>query len=143
MSRKISDEIDILLKKWEESYKKGLLSFWLLLILYEQPSYAYELGALVSELSQGTVTADEKSIYRALTRFQSIGLVMSELLQSKIGPQRRYYSLTQKGNSLLLQFTRRNILVFESPTIKERIHTILKNEISSHLLEVDNVVSQT
>lgn len=143
MSQKISGDVDILIKKWEESYKKGLLSFWLLLILYEQPSYAYELGTSVSEFSQGTVIADEKSIYRALTRFQAMGLVRSELLQSKIGPQRRYYSLTQKGTSLLLHFIRRNILVFESPKIKERIRTVLKNELSSNLLEVDYVVPQT
>ena len=45
MPRKPHDEVDELLKKWEEAYKKGLLSFWLLLLLYDQPAYAYELGA--------------------------------------------------------------------------------------------------
>ena len=136
MPRKPHDEEDELLKKWEEAYKKGLLSFWLLLLLYDQPAYAYELGATVNEICQGSVTADEKSIYRALNRFQSIGLVQSELQLSKIGPQRRYYRLTEKGTTLLTEFTRRNILVFETPSVTERIRAILKNETVFILSEV-------
>jgi PadR family transcriptional regulator, regulatory protein PadR len=136
MSRKSHGEVGELLNKWEEAYKKGLLSFWLLLLLYERPSYAYELGAAVSDVSQGTVTADDKSIYRALNRFQSLGLVQSELLLSKIGPQRRYYRLTEKGMALLTEFTRRNILVFESPSVTERIRAVLKNETIFVLSEV-------
>ena len=88
------------------------------------------------EISQGTVIADEKSIYRALNRFQSIGLVQSELQLSKIGPQRRYYRLTEKGNDTLTEFTRRNILVFETPSVTERIRVILKNETVFILSEV-------
>jgi hypothetical protein len=38
-------DIGDLLTKWEESYKKGLLSFWILLLLYERPSYPYEMSA--------------------------------------------------------------------------------------------------
>jgi DNA-binding PadR family transcriptional regulator len=136
MSHKSQGEVGELLNKWEEAYKKGLLSFWLLLLLYERPSYAYELGAAVSEVSQGTVTADDKSIYRALNRFQSLGLVQSELKLSKVGPQRRYYQLTEKGMALLTEFTRRNILVFESPSVTERIHAVLKNETIFVLSEV-------
>jgi PadR family transcriptional regulator, regulatory protein PadR len=136
MPRKSHDEVDDLLKKWEEAYKKGLLSFWLLLLLHDQPAYAYELGATVSEVSQGTVTADDKSIYRALNRFQSLGLIQSELKVSKVGPQRRYYRLTEKGMALLTEFTRRNILVFESPSVTERIRAVLKNETVFVLSEV-------
>jgi hypothetical protein len=44
-------KVDDLLKKWEEAYKKGLLSFWLLLLLHDQPAYAYEQGAMVSQVS--------------------------------------------------------------------------------------------
>jgi PadR family transcriptional regulator, regulatory protein PadR len=136
MRRKSFDEMDELLKKWEEAYKKGLLSFWLLLLLYEKPAYAYELGTAVSEVSQRTVTADEKSIYRALTRFQTLGLVKSELQVSKIGPQRRYYRLTENGTTLLTEFTRRNIIVFETPSVTKRVHAVMKNETVFVLSEV-------
>ncbi len=64
-------EDNTLLLKWEESYKKGLLSFWILLLLHERPSYPFEMRSLIEEISQGTITADENSIYRALNRFHA------------------------------------------------------------------------
>ena len=39
--------LDQLLFKWEGVYKKGLLSFWILLLLDERPSYAYEMAGEV------------------------------------------------------------------------------------------------
>ena len=90
-----NDDIGELLNKWEETYKKGLLSFWILLLLYERPSYPYEMSAEVSKISQGTISVDDNSIYRALNRFESVGIVKSELQQSNTGPQRRYFSLTK------------------------------------------------
>lgn len=142
MPRQKQIEVDVLLKKWEEAYKKGLLSFWLLLLLHGQPAYAYGLAEDILELSQGTVNADAQSIYRALNRFQAMGLVKSELQESKIGPQRRYYRLTEKGTALLFKFIRRNILVFEAPAVKERIHAILQDELSPYLTEVDYAFPQ-
>lgn len=121
------DEIDELLNKWEETYKKGLLSFWILLLLYERHSYPYEMSAEVSKISQGTISVDDNSIYRALNRFESVGIVKSELQQSNTGPQRRYYSLTTKGKALLTEFIQRNIQVFETPSVSERISAVLQN----------------
>ena len=40
----MSHDLDDLLLTWESNYKKGLLSFWMLLVLREQPAYALELG---------------------------------------------------------------------------------------------------
>jgi DNA-binding PadR family transcriptional regulator len=122
-----NEDISDLLSKWEETYKKGLLSFWILLLLYERPSYPYEMSAEVAKLSQGTISVDDNSIYRALNRFESVGIVVSELQQSTTGPQRRYYSLTNKGKALLTAFIQRNIQVFETPSVSERIAAILQN----------------
>jgi DNA-binding PadR family transcriptional regulator len=126
-----NDDIGELLNKWEESYKKGLLSFWILLLLYERPSYPYEMGSEVAKISQGTISVDDNSIYRALNRFESVGIVKSELQQSNTGPQRRYYSLTPKGLRLLTEFIQRNIQVFSVPPVEERIRNILQNESQS------------
>ncbi len=115
---------DALLQKWEESYKKGLLSFWILLLLHERDSYAFEMRPLIEEISQGTMTADDNSIYRALNRFQEVGLVTSETQPSTQGPQRRYYRLTDKGFQLLKRFTERNIRVFEIGAVAKRITSI-------------------
>jgi DNA-binding PadR family transcriptional regulator len=122
-----NDDISDLLTKWEETYKKGLLSFWILLLLYERASYPYEMSAEVAKISQGTISVDDNSIYRALNRFESVDIVKSELQQSNTGPQRRYYSLTSKGEALLTEFIQRNIQVFETPSVSERITTVLQN----------------
>ena len=121
------DDIGELLNKWEETYKKGLLSFWILLLLYERPSYPYEMSAEVAKISQGTISVDDNSIYRALNRFESVGIVKSELQQSSSGPQRKYYSLTNTGKALLTEFTERNIQVFETPAVSERITKVVQN----------------
>ena len=122
-----NDDIAELLNKWEESYKKGLLSFWILLLLNERPSYPYEMSGEVAKISQGTISVDDNSIYRALNRFETVGIVKSELQQSTTGPQRRYYSLTTTGRSLLIEFIQRNIQVFETPAVSERIASVLQN----------------
>jgi len=122
-----NDDIGELLNKWEETYKKGLLSFWILLLLYERPSYPYEMSAEVAKISQGTISVDDNSIYRALNRFESVRIVKSELQQSNSGPQRRYYSLTNTGKALLTEFIQRNIQVFETPSVSERIAAVLQN----------------
>jgi DNA-binding PadR family transcriptional regulator len=122
-----NDDISELLNKWEETYKKGLLSFWILLLLYERPSYPYEMSAEVVKISQGTISVDDNSIYRALNRFESVGIVRSELQQSSTGPQRKYYSLTNTGKTLLAEFIQRNIQVFETPSVSERLTAVLQN----------------
>jgi DNA-binding PadR family transcriptional regulator len=115
---------EALLQKWEESYKKGLLSFWILLLLHERNSYPFEMRPLIEEISQGTITADDNSIYRALNRFQEVGLVSSEIQPSSQGPYRRYYRLTGKGFRLLKRFVERNIRVFEIDAVASRLVSI-------------------
>jgi PadR family transcriptional regulator, regulatory protein PadR len=114
-----------LLQQWEDSYKKGLLSFWMLLLLHGRSTYAYEMTAMIAEMSRGTVVADEKSIYRALKRFEENGIVQSWTESSDIGPPRRYYSLTPLGQQLLARFIERNIRVFEQPDVAEAIDAVI------------------
>ena len=120
-------ELEQLLENWEGVYKKGLLTFWLLLLLDEKPSYPYEMSAEVTRLSEGMVSADGNSIYRAISRFEEMGLVASEGGESKLGPPRKYYRLTKEGRSLLRIFIERNILIFQHPTVAKRIQQVVRN----------------
>jgi len=122
------ENITELLRAWEETYKKGLLSFWILLLLHERPSYPYEMSTIINSISQETISVDDNSIYRALNRFETIEIVRSELQHSELGPQRRYYNLTNKGYLLLREFIKRNILVFETPVVARRILAVIENE---------------
>lgn len=117
-----------LLAAWEESYKKGLLSFWILLQLHQRPSYPFEMREQIRQLSQETISAEENSIYRALRRFEDLRLVTSQLEPTGQGPDRRYYRLTPAGLDLLRQFIRRNILVFQAPPVEEKIGVILAGQ---------------
>ena len=117
-------DADDLLQTWESTYKKGLLSFWMLLVLHEQPAYALELGRLVEEASAGSLSADDNSIYRALNRFERFDLIRGESRPSSLGPDRRYYSLTAKGLGLLRRFAQRNILVFQSDGVRRRLKAL-------------------
>jgi PadR family transcriptional regulator, regulatory protein PadR len=117
-------EDETLLLKWEEAYKKGLLSFWILLLLHERSSYPFEMRPLIEDISQGTLSADDNSIYRALNRFQEVGIVSSEIRPSSQGPDRRYYNLTEKGHWLLKSFIERNIQVFYTPVVAAQMEAV-------------------
>jgi PadR family transcriptional regulator, regulatory protein PadR len=119
-----STKVDQLLQQWEDSYKKGLLSFWILLRLHGRSSYAYEMTAMIADMSQGTVVADEKSIYRALKRFEENGILQSRTQNSDMGPPRRYYSLTPLGQQLLARFIERNIRIFAQPNVAAAIDSV-------------------
>ena len=118
----------ILLDQWESVYKKGLLSFWVLLLLHERPSYVFEMGQQLSVISQGSISADEKSLYRALRRFEAMGVVESDWRPSEVGPRRRYYALTDLGSALLRQCVQRNILIFREPAVCGRLEALLQTE---------------
>lgn len=119
--------LDQMLENWESVYKKGLLTFWLLLLLDEKPCYPYEMSAEVVRLSEGLISADDNSMYRAISRFEEMGLVVSQSGESKLGPPRKYYRLTSNGRELLRRFIERNILIFQRPLVSGRIQHVLQN----------------
>ena len=119
--------LDNLLAQWEETYKKGLLSFWLLLLLAQRKAYPYEIKAAINEMSHATISADENSIYRSLNRLADTGVVASQVQPSETGPSRRYFFLTDLGRELLQRFISRNILVFEQPDVASLIQGTLSS----------------
>ena len=122
------DNLEALLTQWEETYKKGLLSFWLLLLLAQRKAYPYEMKGAIAEISQYTISAEENSIYRALKRLAQSGIVDSEVQQSKNGPNRRYFFLTDLGWQLLDRFITRNIQVFQHPEVADLIQQVTISE---------------
>ena len=122
------NKLELLLTQWEGTYKKGLLSFWLLLLLSQRKAYPYEMKVAIEELSQNSISADENSIYRALKRLAQSGVVDSKVQPSESGPDRRYFFLTDLGQALLVHFISRNILVFRHPVVADLIQKTISSE---------------
>jgi PadR family transcriptional regulator PadR len=74
---------------------KGVLSLLLLRLVGDQDDYGYALVVRLHDA--GFTELTEGSVYPALTRLESAGLLDSRLVRSRTGPARKYYGLTDKG----------------------------------------------
>ena len=76
---------------------KGTLDVALLAALGQKPNYGHGLFATLAEA--GLPGLADASVYGALRRLESDGMLDSELVQSAAGPARKYYRLTPTGRS--------------------------------------------
>lgn len=51
-------------------------------LLHQQPEYAFGMNDTIQKISHGSLSADDNSIYRALNRFEELGIVAGELRPS-------------------------------------------------------------
>ena len=107
-----------LLAGWEATYKMGQLSLWVMLALKAGPKHMAQIKQFIGEASGSVVTADDKSIYRALRRYHDADLVSFEMQPSSNGPDLKVYTLTMTGRNVLGHFLQRNISVFYNPDIR-------------------------
>ena len=114
-----------LLTAWEEVHKKSQLTLWLLLALKTGPKHMAAIKAFVYDYSQQTISADDKSLYRALRRLQDGELLDASHVASGNGPDHKVYQLTEVGHRVLQSFVQRNIIdVIYSP----RVQTLIREE---------------
>ena len=99
-----------------ELYAKGQLSFLILNCLLERDFYGLDIISEISDRSNGNIQLKKPSVYSNLTRMEKQKYVSSYLKSSDLGPNRKYYSITEKGrgfyNELKAYFERNNIDVF-------------------------------
>jgi PadR family transcriptional regulator, regulatory protein PadR len=83
------------LKNWETQLKKGLLPFFVLLVLKKKLCYGYEL---IEELRlKAGLDATESTMYPLLSRLQKEGLLTHKWVEQTSGIPRKYYTLTTSG----------------------------------------------
>ncbi|MBP3679387.1 MAG: PadR family transcriptional regulator [Bacteroidaceae bacterium] len=109
--------LEELLKTWEETYKKGQLTFWVFLALKEGEKCVEDIKDFVEKVSEGTMSCEEQSLYRNLRKFQHLDIVAYNNKKVSKGPDRKYYYLTENGNRLFTRFVERNILIFAKESI--------------------------
>jgi len=110
---------DKLLQGWEEIYKRGQLTLWVLLALRHGSKNMDEVRAWLDQSTDGAITAEERSLYRVLQRFHTIELVTFTHRSGKRGPNQKVYQLSPLGERLLQRFIERNLKVFDKPDIRK------------------------
>lgn len=111
-----------LLEGWEEVYKKSQLTLWILLALKDSPKHMAEIKSFIASTTQGTLDADDKSMYRALRRYHEGQLIDFSLEAGQGGPDRKQYFLTESGGKVLQAFAHRQVMqVFYRPEIRKLI----------------------
>lgn len=99
------ERINQLTREWDEVYKKGQLSLWVLLSLADGKKYSAEITQCMFDLTNGSFDVKEQSLYRALRRFEGMKLVRSSRIDSpSSGPPRKYFELTDTGREVLKRF---------------------------------------
>lgn len=101
-----------------EIYAKGQLSFLILNCLLERDFYGLDIISEIKSRSNGKIDLKKPSVYSNLTRMEKQGQVSSYMRSSDLGPNRRYYSITEKGRNtyqmLKSEFERNHFDVFQA-----------------------------
>lgn len=100
-----------LVTAWESVYKKGQLTLWILLALKTHEMSMADIKTFIEQKTASAITADDRSMYRALRRFHAMDLVSYyDSPSNRGGPDRKIYQLTETGRNVLASFMQRNIL---------------------------------
>ena len=80
--------------------RKGVLEFCILSILKKGEAYPSDI---IAELKNSKMIVVEGTIYPLLTRLKNGEVLVYRWEESKSGPPRKYYSLSKKGEELLVE----------------------------------------
>lgn len=78
--------------------RKGMLEFCTLLIIEKDKAYA---SKIITQLKLADLLIVEGTLYPLLSRLKSQGLLEYSWEESKSGPPRKYYELTDEGKKTL------------------------------------------
>jgi PadR family transcriptional regulator PadR len=90
------------LENTQVQMRKGILEYCILHIISRGEVYASDM---IDELTAARMIVVEGTLYPLLTRLKNSGLVEYKWVESKSGPPRKYYKLTEPGQSFLQGLT--------------------------------------
>ena len=82
---------------------KGSIDSLLLCLVAQQPMYGYQIIKDLERRSQGYFKFKEGTLYPALHRLERAGLILGRWQVLPNGQQRKYYHITEKGLSTLVE----------------------------------------
>ena len=80
--------------------RKGMLEYCILLLLHKEQAYASDI---IRKLKEARLIVVEGTLYPLLTRLKNDDLLSYEWVESRQGPPRKYYRLTDKGEAFLAE----------------------------------------
>ncbi|MBY0432971.1 MAG: PadR family transcriptional regulator [Cyclobacteriaceae bacterium] len=90
------------LENTQVQMRKGILEYCILHIISRGEVYASDM---LDELTSARMIVVEGTLYPLLTRLKNSGLVEYKWVESKSGPPRKYYKLTNLGADFLKGLT--------------------------------------
>jgi PadR family transcriptional regulator PadR len=85
----------------ERELKRGSAEVLILALLEEQERHGYDIGRLIEERSDGTISFHVASLYPTLYRLEGKGLIAGRWVERAGQRRRRYYRLTAAGRRVL------------------------------------------
>ena len=82
--------------------RKGLLEFCILQIISRNEVYTSDI---IEELKNSKIIVVEGTVYPLLNRLKTSGYIKYEWKESKQGPPRKYYSITESGINYIKELT--------------------------------------
>jgi PadR family transcriptional regulator PadR len=76
----------------------------ILVLLHQAPSYGYALMENIRQFGFQPEQMDISILYRTLRDLEEMGLVSSRWSDESLGPQRRIYTITSEGESVLAEW---------------------------------------
>ena len=113
----MTEQINPIAKRMLEEWKKGMLTYWTLSLLVLTPMYGLEIKKEIEETTSGKLRLGVSTMYQLLRRLEKKGLVKSRWEQTKTGPPRAYYEVTEAGKTVLRTYVS-EVLSPDSPIFK-------------------------
>lgn len=113
--------IEKLLNNWEDVFKQGLLTFWVLVALSQKEMTVPEIRHSVLNLTDNTYKTSDQALYRLLRKHYDLEIVGIREIKGNSGPNKKLYKLSDIGHRLLQDFSDRNITLFLQPSVQSLI----------------------
>lgn len=110
-------KLENLIEALESAYKKGHLTFWVLLSVRDKARYSEEISDFIENESEGYIKPEIMSLYRTLRKLEELNLVSYKNVSSDLGPEKKYFSITDEGLYVLNEFIKKNIYAYKGITL--------------------------
>jgi len=88
-----------------QQLRKGSTVLLVLSVLQDEPKYGYQIMREIEHRSDGYFSMTAALLYPTLHRLERDGLIKSEWQEETGKHRRKYYTITQRGQKALLEYT--------------------------------------